>query len=297
MFCQNNKDLQKNLDAKQGGLCFSILMAFYVILAFVVQSILLSFTEKDSFLYLAVCSSLSSLSIFGVIIYIRLHKKVKLDIKNKVKSFKPKYLVFSALLSVGMFLGLGFINLKINQMLIGLGLKTSAPAVMVENMWQFLFFTITLAVLPAIFEEIFFRGILLNSFGEKNTFLSVLTVSFCFALYHCNLSQFVYQFVYGVAFSFVAIACKSILPCIISHFLNNFIVLLFYFIDVSVNLYSILLIIIGLVSLALLVLMIVLELKNKKLLSKQKGLCRQFVVYALFGIFICLLMIVSALLV
>lgn len=295
MFCQTDKEIQKNFDAKQGGICFSILMASYVIFAFIVQTILLSFTKKESFLYLAVCSLLSSFSIFGVILYTHLHKKFKLDFN--VKNFQAKQLIFIILLSVGMFLGLGFVNLKINQTLIGWGVKSSSPAIVVENVWQFLFFTISLAILPAIFEEIFFRGILLNCFGKNNTILSVLTVSFCFALYHCNLSQFVYQFIYGVAFSFVAIICKSVLPCIISHFLNNFIVLLFYFIGVSVNLYSLVLIVIGLVCLALLVLLIVLEFRKNKLYNKKKLCTGEFVIYSLFGVLICVLMIVSALMV
>ena len=295
MFCQTDKEIQKNFDAKQGGICFSILMASYVIFAFIVQTILLSFTKKESFLYLAVCSLLSSLSIFGVILYTRLHKKIKLDFN--AKNFEVKHVVFIILLSVGMFLGVGFINLKINQTLVGWGVKSSSPAIVVENVWQFLFFTISLAILPAIFEEIFFRGILLNSFGKNNTFLSVLIVSLCFALYHCNLTQFAYQFIYGVAFSFVAITCKSVLPCIISHFLNNFIVLLFYFIQVSVNLYSLVLIVIGLVCLAILVLVMVFEFRKNKLYNKKKLCTGEFIIGSLFGVLICVLMIVSALMV
>lgn len=295
MFCQNDKEIKKNIDAKQGGLCFSMLMASYVIIAFVVQSILLSFTIKESFLYLAVCSFLSSVTILGVIFYTRLHKKIEFDLG--CKNFKLNHVIISLLLSVGMFLGLGFINLKINETLVGLGVKASTPEVVVENVWQFLFFTITLAVLPAVFEEMFFRGILLNSLSGKNTILSVLTVSFCFSLYHCNLSQFVYQFIYGVAFSFVAIICKSIIPCIISHFLNNFIVLLFYFVGVSVNLYSVLLIIMGLVCLIVLSAIIVLKLRKNNVYIKKERSIGEFIINSLFGVLICVLMIVSALLV
>lgn len=272
-----------------------MLMASYVIIAFVVQSILLSFASQNSFLYLAVCSLLSSISICGVIIYTRLHKKIQFDLG--LNNFKISHLIFVLLLSVGMFLGLGFVNLKINQTLVGWGIETSSPSIVVENIWQFLYFTLTLAVAPAIFEEIFFRGILLNSFGKKNTLLSVVLVSFCFALYHCNLSQFVYQFIYGVAFSFVAIGLKSVIPCIISHFLNNFIVLLFYFIGISVDLFSLLLIIIGIICLVLLVVLIIVEFRKNKLYNKEKCCASEYTLYSLFGVIICVLMIVSALMV
>ena len=295
MFCQDNKNLQKNIDIKQGGLCFSILMATYVLFAFVVQSILLTFTEKESFLYLGVCSVLSSLAILGVIIYARLHKKIKFDIG--LKNFKVNHLGFSLLLSAGMFLGLGFVNLKINEVFVGWGVKISSPEIVMDNVWQFLFFTLTLAVLPAIFEEIFFRGILLNALREKHTLLSVILVSLCFSLYHCNLSQLVYQFIYGVAFSFVAIALKSVIPCIISHFLNNFIVLLSYFAGFSIDLYSILIIGLGLICLIALSTLVVLIFRKNKLYKKDKTNIGEFILYSLFGVIICVLMIVSALMV
>ena len=292
MFCQKNNDLQKNIDAKQGGLCFSVLMGVYIIMSFVVQSIMLSFTEDKSFLYLAVCSLLPSISMFGVIIYTRLHNKIQFGLG--LKNFKINHLVFSLLLSVGMFLGLGFVNLKLNQVFIGWGVKTSSPEIVMDNVWQFLFFTLTLAIMPAIFEEIFFRGILLNSLSKNNTLVSVLFVSFCFSLYHCNISQFVYQFIYGVAFSFVAIALKSVVPCIISHFLNNFIVLLSYFINFNIDLYNLLIIIIGLICLIVLVGLIVIKFRKDKLYNFGKRRVGEYATYSLFGIVSCTLMIVSA---
>lgn len=272
-----------------------MLMAVYVIIAFFVQSILLSFTKKESFLYLAVCSLLSSLSIFGVIFYTRLHKKVQFDLG--LKNFKITHLVFSVLLSVGMFLGLGFVNLKINQVFIGWGVKTSSPQIVMQNVWQFLFFTLTLAILPAIFEEVFFRGILLNSLDKKNTLLSVIYVNVCFALYHCNLSQFVYQFIYGVAFSFVALSLKSVVPCIISHFLNNFVVLFSYYIGFDIDLYNLLTIVIGLICLMALIGLITVQFRKNKLYNKQKNALGEFIKCSIFGVLICALMIISALLV
>ena len=201
------------------------------------------------------------------------------------------------LLSVGMFLGLGFVNLKINQVFIGWGVKTSSPQIVMQNVWQFLFFTLTLAILPAIFEEVFFRGILLNSLDKKNTLLSVIYVNVCFALYHCNLSQFVYQFIYGVAFSFVALSLKSVVPCIISHFLNNFVVLFSYYIGFDIDLYNLLTIVIGLICLMALIGLITVQFRKNKLYNKQKNALGEFIKCSIFGVLICALMIISALLV
>ena len=47
-----------------------------------------------------------------------------------------------------------------------------------------------------------------------------------FSLFHQNPAQTAYQFCCGVAFALVAIRAGSILPTIVSHFLNNALIIL-----------------------------------------------------------------------
>ena len=87
---------------------------------------------------------------------------------------------------------------------------------------------LAVAVLPAIFEEAFFRGVLLRgvkSFGEVG---GALLCGALFSLYHQNPSQTVYQFVCGTAFAWVAIRSGSILPTVLAHFLNNALIIFDY---------------------------------------------------------------------
>lgn len=83
-----------------------------------------------------------------------------------------------------------------------------------------------IAFLPALFEELIFRGFLLNGLKRYGKTYAVLMCGLLFALYHKRPEQTVYQFVCGTAFALVAYESGSIFPTFVSHFLNNAVVLL-----------------------------------------------------------------------
>lgn len=84
-----------------------------------------------------------------------------------------------------------------------------------------------MAALPAFFEELLFRGLILAC-CEKNmgSVGIIFTVGLCFALFHGSPEQTVYQFIAGCAFTFIAIRSGSVLPSVLMHFLNNAIIVL-----------------------------------------------------------------------
>ena len=84
----------------------------------------------------------------------------------------------------------------------------------------------TIAVLPAIFEEVLFRGLLLKGMKSFGAVGAVLINGAMFALYHQNPAQTMYQFCCGAAFAFVALRAGSILPTVVSHFLNNALIII-----------------------------------------------------------------------
>ena len=92
----------------------------------------------------------------------------------------------------------------------------------------FLLLLLVLAVLPAIFEEVIFRGLLFQGLRAFGTVGSVLLCGGLFSLYHQNPAQTIYQFCCGSAFALVVVRSGSILPTMLSHFLNNALVLILY---------------------------------------------------------------------
>ncbi len=89
-----------------------------------------------------------------------------------------------------------------------------------------------MALAPALFEEIFFRGtvqrLLIHLFG--NAHIGIAVCSFAFAAIHMNVMQFIPMFFLALVLGYVCHYTKSIWPSIILHFLNNaFAVLVNYY--------------------------------------------------------------------
>ena len=79
------------------------------------------------------------------------------------------------------------------------------------------------ALLPAIFEELTHRGLLLDALGDGgNEIEQVLLCGLLFALMHTNIVQFLFAFVGGCIMAYVVIKTGSILPAMLIHFTNNF---------------------------------------------------------------------------
>lgn len=84
---------------------------------------------------------------------------------------------------------------------------------------------VTVAVIPAICEEIFFRGYIQSSYmknGKKGYgVLAVIISSLLFCLAHFSLYKAPATFIVGLAFGYIAYKTGSVLLPVIFHFLNN----------------------------------------------------------------------------
>ncbi|MFM7739755.1 MAG: lysostaphin resistance A-like protein, partial [Planctomycetota bacterium] len=81
---------------------------------------------------------------------------------------------------------------------------------------------VVLAVLPAAFEELAFRGFILSGMQRmKSSLGAVIASSFFFALAHAVFQQSVLAFVAGLIFGVIAWRTQSILPCIACHAMHN----------------------------------------------------------------------------
>ncbi len=88
-----------------------------------------------------------------------------------------------------------------------------------------IFEIVTSCMLPAIFEEITDRGILLATLdGVKNDNLKIVAVGLFFGACHQNIPQLGPTALAGVIIGFMAIKSGSILPGMIVHFMNNFLI-------------------------------------------------------------------------
>lgn len=251
-----NNFSNKTSNVIKGGFIYLIMIVAFLVISLIGQSLLLAVGLQEGALFYALNSIFSILAIILAVFFTTKTDGVKALTICNVKKFDWVYILFAILLSAGMFLGLGFLNYTISKAFVLLGLRIPSNNLAMNSTADFIIFSICLCLLPAIFEECFFRGVLLNGVKGKG-YAVVLTVSFCFAIYHGSFVQFFYQFIYGAGLTLLAIKSKSIFPSVVSHFINNFLVVLFAFIGLEVNFLNPLVITIGLLILVAFTLLVI----------------------------------------
>lgn len=100
--------------------------------------------------------------------------------------------------------------------------KNNVPAAM-ESTYSgsALLFFLTLAVMPAIGEELVMRGVILDGYKKINIHKAALINGFLFGIMHLNPPQFLYAFILGTVFSYLVIYTNSIFSSMFIHFLFN----------------------------------------------------------------------------
>lgn len=114
------------------------------------------------------------------------------------------------------------------------------PAYSMDNIGRLIVGIFIMAVLPAIAEELLFRGIILKGLLKKfKPLVAILISAFLFMLMHGSLQQTVYQFILGIIFGYIAYASGSIIYSMLTHFFNNALVLILAYFAPSVLMSSI----------------------------------------------------------
>lgn len=90
---------------------------------------------------------------------------------------------------------------------------------------------IVLAVVPAVFEELFFRGVLQTICTEwfKNVILGIIVSSAIFSFIHFEIFSFVPRFILSCLLGAIFVLGKNIFVNMLCHFVNNFASCLFHF--------------------------------------------------------------------
>ncbi len=287
--------------ARGSGFLYSIMIIAIVLVSYVSQTVLALVFNTKGTAYNIINQCVSSGVILVIIIF------AKFSGVYSMPRFNKKGLAIGAplalLLFLGMFMGLGFINNLIADWLKSAGLIVSGTSINLSTPWHLICYVIALAILPAVSEEIFFRGVLVKGLDKAKPICAILLVSLCFGLYHLSLSKFIYQFIFGAMLCLLYYATESLLSCVIAHFINNFTVILSMYLKVYVDLTSPVIIAIGLVLfasfIAIVWLLLAKKCKNKKLEGKTETYVKTeagtFSIFAGFGMLLCLALIVLSL--
>ncbi|MBQ9113340.1 MAG: CPBP family intramembrane metalloprotease [Clostridia bacterium] len=213
----------------------------------------------------------------------------------KAQNCPPKYYLIAVLLQIGL-LSLGEVNTLFLEFLEKFGYEYVEPVLPSMNGVGFIGVLFVIAVLPAIMEDFFFRGIQLEGIKTFGTVSGAILSGALFALFHQNPAQTVYQFICGAAFALVAIKAGSFLPTALAHFINNAYILVLHKYQItsfSAPVYAIILVT---SAICLIVSLGYLLFIDRQKTEKKKGKYGGFFLCASVGIAVFALSWVSALL-
>ncbi|PCJ65986.1 MAG: hypothetical protein COA58_07860 [Bacteroidetes bacterium] len=88
---------------------------------------------------------------------------------------------------------------------------------------SFLSSILFMALVPALVEEIFFRGFLMNAFNGlfKNMHIAIFITAIIFSLIHMQFMKIIPMFFLAIVFGYAAYWTGTIWTSIIAHFINN----------------------------------------------------------------------------
>lgn len=181
--------------------------------------------------------------------YMRVFKINKISLKKMIYSI----LVFFAFMILVWLIG---------YILVRYSSSASKNAKVIQNFLfgkNFILNTFIAALLPAVCEELVFRGFILSAFSSekkvlhnsnesniinkgllkglnkltKDDYKAILLTGILFGIMHIIPSKIITTGILGIAFSLIAKRTNSIFPSMIVHFLNNFIGILVYMISVG----------------------------------------------------------------
>ena len=106
----------------------------------------------------------------------------------------------------------------------------SVPEEIIERsnpLYILLYSLVITPVLPAICEEMLFRGVIMRGFKERGIPFSIFLSALCFALMHGSVAMFILQFLAGLAIAAVVTLTKNHLYGSIMHWASNLFITLY----------------------------------------------------------------------
>ena len=217
-------------ELKEAGISYSLAALFPMLVVFLLMLIFQAafgagYADTDWFKYLSflvpqVCFAAVCLIFF---------RRSKTSPRTCYTGCKWHYFLIALVLQFGLLFSLSELNVYFIKFLGLFGYKggNTEEAIPTLSGWNLLPAILVIALLPAIFEETLFRGILSGSMQRRGwgTASTVLISGALFSLFHHNPEQTLYQFACGMCFTLVALRAGSILPTMIAHFANNALIL------------------------------------------------------------------------
>lgn len=155
-----------------------------------------------------------------ILLYLALGAPFK--IRDVIKAADPTVTVLSVpiCLFISIFVSI-FINI-ISMVFRTVGVSPNTPDFSAPtDSKMFVFYLLYMTILPAIFEELFFRGVIMTSLRRFGDWFAIIVSALLFGLLHGNMVQFLNAFFLGILLGYFAVRSGSIVTSMVIHFFNN----------------------------------------------------------------------------
>ena len=236
------EEKRKNYTPLDGGKLYAYALLTSLVLSFVVSLILMGVASATGDDASVLSQNMGFQFCYSAILYIVLftvfllfNRKNNIDFPKATKlNTKPNMKTLVVCLMLGLVFVLlvsPFINCY-TWAVQTIGIKSPAD-IELTSAWEFVVALFVTALLPAVVEEIFYRGVILNGLKRLGKWTAILISAAAFSLMHGNLYQLPYTFGLGVLLGYIAFETGSLLPTILIHFLSNAQVLIFSFFKIG----------------------------------------------------------------
>lgn len=148
------------------------------------------------------------------------------DIKKAAglnKKINGKIVGLGFLISLVCIIGFGNLTNVFLELLNLCGYSSILSDFTINTFWQYLVYVLVSCLVPAVCEELLFRGVILSGMKQYGAKIAIVISSLIFMLMHGNAEQTVHQFIVGLVVGYLFFATGNLWLGVIVHFFNNFI--------------------------------------------------------------------------
>lgn len=180
--------------------------------------------------------SISATQLSLLVAFVFGYKLSNVKLKDQISFKKVNFISIISYLTIFISIFI-FGNLVTNLITVGTNADTSTVEYIADFIREYKLLSIFIvALLPAVIEEMVFRGVIQHNFNKKyNIVFSILVASLLFGIAHMNLSQFIFSFILGIFLGYVYYDSKNIIVPILFHFTNNLLAVIINMRGIKIN--------------------------------------------------------------
>lgn len=232
------KNLRKKINPVDSGMgflgaIFAFFGASYLVVMILILSFLAEFSNDPNYLdqvmdYPWVIILTTVLPQIALLLFAVIFCKIRrVDFFSALQiNSKPKITILAVIPVLALFLIISNLPLLAAAEDIFRRVGYSFPDISFDKMlsspWGVIGVVLSVCLMPALFEELIFRGLILQGLASKfKPFFAIFLSSLAFSLMHMSPAQTIHQFLLGMALGYIVLATKSIWSGTLLHFFNN----------------------------------------------------------------------------